>query len=217
MKPSRVEDLEGKQFGRLLVMTFSHTATNGSAYWNCSCSCGKSTTTKAARLKTGATVSCGCYAREATTARNLKHGYSGKSATPEQKRTYNIWFGIIERCVNVDNPAYKDYGARGITVTPKWLEFLNFVEDMGLCEEGYSIERQDNNGNYEPENCIWLLRGLQAKNRRSTISVNFMGKDLCLKDACKLVNLPYHTIRYHIVKGKDFTEVVNHFKGVLDA
>jgi hypothetical protein len=216
MRYCRVENISGNIYGRLKVLTFSHTASNGAAYWTCICDCGTIVTTKAARLKSGKTVSCGCYAREVTTRRNLTHGYSGASATIAQKRTYQSWFSMVNRCVNPNDPNYRHYGGRGITVTPRWLEFATFVEDMGLCEDGYSIERVDVNGNYEPSNCVWLLRILQAKNRRTTTFVEYDGTRLCLTDACKLVNLPYHTVRYHVAKGRDFSSVVKQLKGTLN-
>ena len=100
-------------------------------------------------------------------ARNYRHGYktSGKYASE-----YSIWSGMRARCYNEKNPTYQRYGARGVRVCPEWREnFLNFLRDMGRRPSpDHSLDRINNNGNYEPGNCKWSTRQEQCRNRRSS-------------------------------------------------
>jgi hypothetical protein len=121
-------------------------------------------------LRRGATQSCGCLhlerAKEHIAARNQTHGLSH---TPE----YEIWCGIIKRCCNPKNRSWKNYGGRGIKVCARWREsFGSFLADMGpRPSTTHSIERKDNDGDYEPENCVWATPAEQARNTRRTLTI----------------------------------------------
>ena len=158
-------DLIGQRFGRLIVISKAPVQDrNGKkiAFWNCKCDCGKeiSTQTHCLRRKKFPTKSCGCYKNDLVIARNYKHGYSGTSE-------YNIWCTMKERCFNPKYADYPDYGGRGITVCDRWKNsFEYFLEDMGLKPDGKSLDRLNNNGNYEKSNCRWASSNEQALNRR---------------------------------------------------
>lgn len=133
------------------------------------CDCGNVKFIISYNVKSGNTTSCGCYFTEQLVDlnRELKktHGQSGT-------RTYRIWKGMHGRCKHPKTNGYKNYGGRGIKVCKRWSSFENFLEDMGECPDGFSIDRIDVNGNYEPANCRWILLKDQAKNRRNTRATN---------------------------------------------
>lgn len=135
----------------------------------CKCDCGNMVEVRLDKMKINHSTSCGCYNKELTskpheTPYNAKHGHTigGKSS-----REYNSWWGMRQRCNNSKSKFYKYYGGRGITVCDRWLNsFENFLKDMGNRPEGMSLDRINNDGNYEPANCRWATQSDQLKNRR---------------------------------------------------
>lgn len=163
---AKASDLVGQTFGQLTVVMRADIKSNrGESIWVCKCSCGGTSAVLQWNLRSGNTKSCGCL----KIAKNTKHGKINS-------REYNSWAKMTQRCRNKENPKYNDYGGRGITICDRWKEsFENFLEDMGYCPEGLSLDRIDVNGNYEPGNCRWTDNTEQSYNQRLS-SRNTSGK-----------------------------------------
>ena len=160
--PPRI-DLSGTRFGRLQAV--APAGRRGSiSLWLCKCDCGSDKVTSLGSLRGGKAKSCGCLRKETLSARAVKHGASRRGALlPE----YRIWKGVRGRCLNARNPKYPIYGGRGITVCERWTDFTNFISDMGPRPSAqHSIDRINNDGNYEPSNCRWATAWQQARNQR---------------------------------------------------
>lgn len=157
------ENLTGKQFGKLTVLNLSEPI-KGKTIWKCKCECGSIIDVRANSLKRGNTKSCNCLQKEIHLKRITKHNLT-------KTKEHRTWSGIKQRCYNIKNPEYKNYGGRGIKVCDRWLEsFDNFLEDMDLApSQKYSIERVDFNKNYCPENCIWIENKWQTRNTRRNV------------------------------------------------
>jgi len=165
------------------------------------CYCGNIFVTKYYYLKYGTKKSCGCL-RKATCAatgkRNKTHGQSNKTITP----TYRTWSAMRSRCLSADDKDYHKYGARGITICDEWNSFENFYNDMGDRPKGLTIDRVDNNGNYEPGNCRWATAKEQGLNRRPTRMLEKDGMVLCMNDWHKKLKLHWRVLERMITSGE---------------
>jgi hypothetical protein len=155
-------DLTGQRFGRLTAT--ARAADRRANYWRCACDCGNESVVRGVLLRNGNTQSCGCYSKEVSAAIGRNNATHGKRHVPE----YAIWNQIKQRCRNPNATRFSDYGGRGINVCERWAEsFEAFYADMGPRPSSkHSIDRTNNDGNYEPGNCRWATGSQQAFNRR---------------------------------------------------
>ena len=150
-------DRTGQVFGKLVVLEQAGRDNLKKVLWRCRCECGNETVVVSGSLVTGNTTSCGCIVP------NFKHGGTGKGS-------YNTWRAMIRRCTVPTDKDYPRYGGRGISVCPAWLEYANFVADMGEPTGDETLDRINVYGNYSPDNCRWA--GVQTQNRNTRLRSN---------------------------------------------
>jgi hypothetical protein len=152
-------DHTGKKYG-FLVARWPAGRIGKQIVWLCSCVCGNLSVVRSNAFSRLRTISCGCKSSRYTLKdRLLKHGMT---RTP----TYKTWLCMVARCTKKGHEHYKYYGGRGISVCDRWLKFENFFADMGRRPLGLTLDRINNNGNYEPNNCRWADRITQRLNSR---------------------------------------------------
>lgn len=175
------------------------------------CDCGKTIEALIYNVDTNHTKSCGCLKSEIVIERNHKHGMYGT-------KVYRAWAAIKARCLNPKSTAYEYYGAKGISVCDRWLEFEPFLEDMGEPPtDKHSIDRIDVYGNYEPSNCKWSTATEQCRNRTNNRTFTIDGETKCLAEWCeiykvdgKLVRTRYYNYNWPIERA--LSEPVNKLK-----
>jgi hypothetical protein len=160
----------GEKYERLTILSYSHYDKSKNKYYLCKCDCGNNCTVRRTDMRAGVVKSCGCYNKEATTKRTVERSTThGMSKTP----TYKSWANMKERCYNSNRKQFYYWGGRGIKVCDRWINsFENFYKDMGEKTKGLTLDRINNNGDYEPSNCKWATITEQNKNRRPFKSKN---------------------------------------------
>jgi len=197
MRTRELKEMAGKRFGELVVLCRAPNRKNksdGHAQWHCVCDCGNETIIEGTSLREGKSRSCGCS--------KFKHGFARRG---KKIGEYHVWVAMKKRCYNENHPQYKDWGGRGISVCKEWdKSFLSFLKDMGRCPKGMTLERINNNGNYEPSNCKWATRYEQSRNGRRNVWIKHDGKRMILTDFANKIGTKASNIR-SFCKNNDLT------------
>lgn len=200
------QNLIGKNFGRLKVLSLEN-IDNHNVKWNCICECGNHTVVSANNLRSGGTLSCGCYKKE-----RIKEGTVIHNGT--KTRIYKIYAKMLQRCNNKNDISYLRYGGRGIKVCKEWassrtgfIEFRNWALANGYSDE-LTIDRIDNDGNYEPTNCRWVTYKVQANNKRNNKYINYKGETHTMSEWSEITGIPVYKLQYHLSKGKELDTIL---------
>lgn len=197
-------DLIDLKFERLTVIKLSpKTYRVGYKFWTCFCDCGKAVDVSQSHLVTGHTKSCGCMKSEIHSKRLTTHGKS-------EHKLYRLYNSILERCYSQYSKSYIEYGGRGIKVCDRWRNsFLHFLDDIGEKPEGkYSLDRIDNNGDYEPDNVRWATDEQQSNNRRNIIFLTYKDETKPLSQWAKDIGLKRKTLACRIKRGWTIEEIL---------
>lgn len=202
-------DLTGKRFGRLLVIKRAGTAVgrNGQKVptWECLCDCGNTATIRGSNLRSGATTSCGCYAKEVFHKRGKDSATHGCTNT----RLYQTWASMKRRCDAPGSPLFENYGGRGVKVCDEWEHSFEAFRDWALAN-GFqedakrgdcTLDRIDVDGDYCPSNCRWVDNLTQQNNKRSSKYLEFNGERLTQAEWSRRMGLSQNIICKRLKKG----------------
>ena len=190
-------DLTNQKFNRLTVLEYSGKNKCGTSLWLCRCDCGTEKVIISSHLKNGNTASCGCLQKEIASESQTTHG---RSYHP----LYFVLDAMKQRCYNKNNKAYKNYGGRGITVCPEWRNepevFIDWAKANGY-EIGLQIDRINNDGNYEPNNCRFVTRKENNNNRRDNKGYFLLGVFYTISQLAEKFNINYDAFYGRIYRG----------------
>lgn len=187
-------------FGRWTVIRLAYVSQSLGAYWHCLCVCGVQRNVRARSLIQGASISCGCYRLEVNRAKVARYFYKhGHARHGQTSRVYSVWQNMLKRCLNPNNSYFAIYGGRGIAVCDRWMEFENFLLDMGEPPTlKHSLDRIDNDKGYEPTNCRWATQAVQANNTRRNVFLEYRGQRKTVAEWAKESGINYSTLHSRI-------------------
>ena len=198
------KDLTGLQFGDLFVISLAYKKPRKTfgfrLYWWCLCACGRLCRVVGDSLISGKQISCGCHKLKKVIERNTKHGM-------RYTKVYKTWQDIKARCYNPNNKQFDDYGGRGITMFAAWINdfqaFYDYVSQLKhFNEEGYTLDRINNDSNYEPGNLRWADKKTQNRNTRRNPKVIYNGVEMTLPEVAEKSDIKYECLRQRYYKGK---------------
>jgi hypothetical protein len=205
---AKFKDLTGQTFVRLYVIEYAgRVGTRPISAWKCRCLCGKEKVVRGADLIRGKTVSCGCYMVERIREIRTKHSESGYATTKE----YATWLSIRKRCFSPQDKNWPRYGGRGITMSQEWSKsYDNFLRDMGRApSQKHSIDRINNDGNYEKSNCRWATNKQQSNNRFGNLRIPYNGKVQTATQWAEELGLNRRMISEKFYKGIPIERILN--------
>lgn len=213
--PAGADNLVGRRYGRLTVLSYAGRR-SGHFLWLCRCDCGSDAQALGTNMKRGNTTSCGCFHKEATSIAKKTHGYSHGS-----RREYTAYQSMIGRCYRSSARSYEHYGARGIAVCDRWRigegilsGFECFLADMGEHPgRGYSIDRVNNDGYYEPGNCRWATAQQQAGNTSRSRWIEYQGERMIVADLARRTGIRRTTLLARFARGCSVDEAVRPVAG----
>ncbi len=190
----RFKDLSGRRFGKWLVLAWDGKHPGGSK-WKCRCDCGREASVMGCSLNCGTSTQCRKCSYGAS-GRIRKHGGDGTAE-------YMAYKNMLERCRNPKTPMFNHYGGRGITVCERWMaSFANFLADMGpRPSDAHSIDRINNDGNYEPTNCRWATQDIQCRNNSRTRMLSHNGITMPAIDWAAHLGISYKTLCERLARG----------------
>lgn len=197
-----MQDLSGMRFGEWSVISFVRFDKSRISMWKCRCACGVERIVNGRNLKNGSSKSCGCLQRKIVSKTSYKHGQS-------RSLLYQVWGNMIQRCTNENTPGYKDYGGKGVSVCAEWLKdsnsFLKWARMNGY-EKGLTLDRKNNDGDYEPSNCRWVTQKEQSYNKSNNRILTFRGKSKTLTEWCSELGLKPTTVSARLKRGRTVEE-----------
>lgn len=194
------KDLTGQVYGRLKVIEVDEVLSTKRTFWVCECICGNKKTVRSDSLQDGSVKSCGCLKKEQD-RKNLEANHSHKMS---KTRIYQELQGVKARCLNNNNKRYENYGGRGIKICDEWMQSFESFRDWSF-ENGYSdtltIDRINNDGNYEPGNCRWVDNKTQCNNRGSNIIIKYKDENLTMMQVSEITGINYAVLNSRYIRG----------------
>jgi hypothetical protein len=199
-----MEDLTGQVFGKLTVLGYGYTMKEH-RYWLCKCECGNERFASTKLLKNGRIYACHSCGKIFKPSNQTEHDR-------QRVKLYKVWGGMLDRINNPNHRSYHRYGGRGIKVCDDWgnkqtgfLAFYEWATNNGYAD-GLTIDREDNDGNYEPSNCRWVTQKIQSNNMSTNHNITLGNETKSLCDWCRIFNLDYDSVQVRISKLK-WTEI----------